>query len=94
MIGLTLLLPSIAGTVYGTSSRQQSRNCGWIADQSSRIFIQKKAKRPVQLEVTEQTKTALWALFPSVRRTGASFRFLPGADGVDVASNMKERQFR
>jgi len=40
-------------------------------------IIQKKTKRPVQFEVTEQTKTALAAWLPSIKRTGASYLF-PG----------------
>ena len=37
--------------------------------------IQKKTKRPVQFEVTEQTKLALSAWLPFVRRTGSSYLF-------------------
>ncbi|CAN7230380.1 tyrosine-type recombinase/integrase [Rhizobium sp. LjRoot254] len=40
-------------------------------------IIQKKTKRPVQFEVTEQTKIALAAWLPSVKRTGGSYLF-PG----------------
>jgi integrase len=40
-------------------------------------IIQKKTKRPVQFEVTEQTKLALAAWLPSVKRTGGSYLF-PG----------------
>lgn len=40
-------------------------------------IIQKNAKRPVQFEVTEQTKVALAAWLPSVKRTGGSYLF-PG----------------
>lgn len=40
-------------------------------------IIQKKTKRPVQFEVTEQTKAALAAWLPSVKRTGGSYLF-PG----------------
>ncbi|MES5097849.1 tyrosine-type recombinase/integrase [Agrobacterium sp. BA1120] len=40
-------------------------------------IIQKKTKRPVQFEVTEQTKTALVAWLPFVRRNGGSYLF-PG----------------
>lgn len=40
-------------------------------------IIQKKTKRPVQFEITEQTKTALAAWLPSIKRTGASYIF-PG----------------
>jgi integrase len=40
-------------------------------------IIQKKTKRPVQFEVTEQTKTALAAWLPSIKRNGASYLF-PG----------------
>lgn len=40
-------------------------------------IIQKKTKRPVQFEVTEQTKVALAAWLPSVKRTGGSYLF-PG----------------
>lgn len=36
---------------------------------------QKKTKRPVQFEVTEQTKTALVAWLPFVRRNGGSYLF-------------------
>ncbi|CUX05705.1 hypothetical protein AGR1B_pAt30244 [Agrobacterium fabacearum S56] len=39
-------------------------------------IIHKKTKRPVQFEVTEQTKTALVAWLPFVRRNGA-IRSLP-----------------
>lgn len=38
-------------------------------------IIQKKTKRPVQFEVTEQTKTALVAWLRFVRRTGGSYLF-------------------
>jgi integrase len=38
-------------------------------------IIQKKTKRPVQFEVTEQTKTALMAWLPFVRRNGGSYLF-------------------
>lgn len=38
-------------------------------------IIQKKTKRPVQFEVTEQTKNALAAWLPSVRRNGGSYLF-------------------
>ncbi len=38
-------------------------------------IIQKKTKRPVQFEVTEQTKTALVAWLPFVRRTAAAIYF-------------------
>lgn len=38
-------------------------------------IIQKKTKRPVQFEVTEQTKTALVAWLPFVRRNGGSYLF-------------------
>ena len=38
-------------------------------------LIQKKTKRPVQFEVTEQTKTALVAWLPFVRRNGGSYLF-------------------
>ena len=38
-------------------------------------IIQKKTKRPVQFEVTEQTKVALAARFPFVRRNGGSYLF-------------------
>jgi integrase len=40
-------------------------------------IIQKKTKRPVQFEVTEQTKLALAAWLQALRRTGGSFLF-PG----------------
>ncbi len=40
-------------------------------------IIQKKTKRPVQFEVMEQTKIALAAWLPSVKRTGGSYLF-PG----------------
>lgn len=40
-------------------------------------IIQKKTNRPVQFEVTEQTKAALAAWLPSVKRTGGSYLF-PG----------------
>ncbi len=36
-------------------------------------IIQKKTKRPVQFEVTEQTKTALVAWLPFIRRNGGSY---------------------
>ncbi|MBP2537041.1 tyrosine-type recombinase/integrase [Agrobacterium tumefaciens] len=38
-------------------------------------IIQKKTKRPVQFEVTEQTKTALVAWLPFIRRNGGSYLF-------------------
>lgn len=38
-------------------------------------IIQKKTKRPVQFEVTEQTKIALAAWLPFVRRNGSSYLF-------------------
>ncbi|OCJ13911.1 integrase [Rhizobium sp. AC44/96] len=38
-------------------------------------IIQKKTKRPVQFEVTEQTKNALAAWPPFVRRNGGSYLF-------------------
>lgn len=38
-------------------------------------IIQKKTKRPVQFEVTEQTKIALVAWLPSVKRNGGSYLF-------------------
>jgi integrase len=38
-------------------------------------IIQKKTKRPVQFEVTEQTKTSLAAWLPFVRRNGGSYLF-------------------
>ncbi len=38
-------------------------------------IIQKKTKRPVQFEVTEQTKTTLVAWLPFVRRNGGSYLF-------------------
>ena len=38
-------------------------------------IIQKKTKRPVQFEVTEQTKSALVAWLPFVRRNGGSYLF-------------------
>ena len=38
-------------------------------------IIQKKTKRPVQFEVTEQTKNALVAWLPFVRRNGGSYLF-------------------
>lgn len=38
-------------------------------------IIQKKTRRPVQFEVTEQTKTALAAWLPFVRRNGGSYLF-------------------
>lgn len=38
-------------------------------------IIQKKTKRPVQFEVTEQTKNALAAWLPFVRRNGGSYLF-------------------
>ncbi len=38
-------------------------------------IIQKKTKRPVQFEVTEQTKTALVAWLPFIRRKGGSYLF-------------------
>ncbi|MDP9790909.1 tyrosine-type recombinase/integrase [Agrobacterium tumefaciens] len=38
-------------------------------------IIPKKTKRPVQFEVTEQTKTALVAWLPFVRRNGGSYLF-------------------
>lgn len=38
-------------------------------------IIQKKTKRPVQFEVTEQAKTALVARLPFVRRKGGSYLF-------------------
>lgn len=38
-------------------------------------IIQKKTKRPVQFEVTEQTKIALAAWLPFVRRNGGSYLF-------------------
>jgi len=38
-------------------------------------IIQKKTKRPVQFEVTEQTKIALVAWLPFVRRNGSSYLF-------------------
>ncbi|WP_438752198.1 tyrosine-type recombinase/integrase [Pararhizobium sp. O133] len=38
-------------------------------------IIQKKTKRPVQFEVTEQTKSAIAAWFPFVRRKGSSYLF-------------------
>ena len=37
-------------------------------------IIQKKTKRPVQFEVTEQTKTALVAWLPFIRRNGGSYQ--------------------
>lgn len=40
-----------------------------------RTIIQKKTKRPVQFEVTEQTKIALAAWLPFVRRYGGSYLF-------------------
>lgn len=39
------------------------------------IIIQKKTNRPVQFEVTEQTKTALVAWLPFARRNGGSYLF-------------------
>ncbi|MGV1754199.1 MULTISPECIES: tyrosine-type recombinase/integrase [Rhizobium/Agrobacterium group] len=39
------------------------------------IIIQKKTKRPVQFKVTEQTKIALLAWLPFVRRNGGSYLF-------------------
>ncbi|MGV1873250.1 Tyrosine recombinase XerD [Agrobacterium sp. DSM 25558] len=38
-------------------------------------IIQKKTKRPVQFEVTEQTKIALVAWLPFLRRNGGSYLF-------------------
>lgn len=38
-------------------------------------IIPKKTKRPVQFEVTEQTKTALVAWLPFVRRNGGSYLY-------------------
>lgn len=38
-------------------------------------IIQKKTKRPVQFEVTEQTMTALVAWLPFIRRNGGSYLF-------------------
>lgn len=38
-------------------------------------IIQKKTSRPVQFEVTEQTKAALTAWLPFVRRSGGSYLF-------------------
>lgn len=38
-------------------------------------IIQKKTKRPVQFEVTEQTKMALAAWLPFVRRNGSNYLF-------------------
>ncbi|MDQ0319030.1 integrase [Pararhizobium capsulatum DSM 1112] len=38
-------------------------------------IIQKKTKRPVQFEVTEQTKTAIVAWLPFIRRNGGSYLF-------------------
>nr|WP_080655913.1 tyrosine-type recombinase/integrase [Rhizobium etli] len=40
-------------------------------------LIQKNTKRPVQFEVTEQTKVALAAWLPSLKRAGGSYLF-PG----------------
>jgi integrase len=38
-------------------------------------IIQKKTKRPVQFEVTEQTETAISAWLPFVRRNGGGYLF-------------------
>jgi integrase len=45
----------------------------WGSSIRDRAIIQKKTKRPVQFEVTEQTKTALVAWLPFVRRNGGSY---------------------
>jgi integrase len=53
-------------------------------------IIQKKTKRPVQFEVTEQTKLALTAWLPSVKRTGGSYLF-PG--GRRQSAHLSTRQY-
>lgn len=53
-------------------------------------IIQKKTKRPVQFEVTEQTKTALAAWLPSIKRTGASYLF-PGR--LRQTTHLSTRQY-
>ena len=53
-------------------------------------IIQKKTKRPVQFEVTEQTKAAITAWLPSVKRTGGSYLF-PGRRRQ--SSHLSTRQY-
>lgn len=49
--------------------------CSGTSIRDRATIIQKKTKRPVQFEVTEQTKTALVAWLPFVRRNGSSYLF-------------------
>ncbi|MGV1754186.1 tyrosine-type recombinase/integrase [Agrobacterium sp. CG674] len=53
-------------------------------------IIQKKTKRPVQFEVTEQTKIALVAWLPFVRRNGGSYLF---PSGRKMSHHLSTRQY-
>jgi integrase len=53
-------------------------------------IIQRKTKRPVQFEVIEQTKSALAAWLPFVRRNGSSFLF-PSCGGT--SQHLSTRQY-
>ncbi|CUX51112.1 hypothetical protein AGR5A_Lc110110 [Agrobacterium genomosp. 5 str. CFBP 6626] len=50
-------------------------------------IIQKKTKRPVQFEVTEQTKTALVAWLPFIRRNGGSYLFPKPVERLSASVN-------
>lgn len=53
-------------------------------------IIQKKTKRPVQFEVTEQTKIALTAWLPFVRRNGSSYLF---PSNRNTSKHLSTRQY-
>ena len=53
-------------------------------------IIQKKTKRPVQFEFTEQTKIALVAWLPFVRRNGGSYLF---PSGRKMSHHLSTRQY-
>jgi len=53
-------------------------------------IIQKKTKRPVQFEVTEQTKIALAAWLPFVRRNGSSYLF---PSNRNTSKHLSTRQY-
>jgi integrase len=46
---------------------------GHVKDRAT--IIQKKTRRPVQFEITEQTRTAIEAWLPEVRKRGSGFLF-------------------
>jgi integrase len=61
---------------------------GHVKDRAT--IIQKKTRRPVQFEITEQTRTAIEAWLPKVRKLGSGFLF---ASRNRVSPHISTRQY-